>query len=209
MGNFIVEKSDWATEKGGQIIFSFSLVCINTCMTHKEIALHKAYMEWMLQHANRFTHAVTLTLKPYRTVMTNRGEMREVLTPIEAQRNFRQFLNRLNDSIYGNAVKRFDKGIFVIPMLEGKASGKLLHYHCAMGNFRPGLSERAISAKIMCAWHQTPFGNVQVDIVPMRDLGWLHYSGKEIGKAEWRGMRKYDIDVVDLSNLRFPSALLT
>ncbi|WP_413439146.1 hypothetical protein ACFDAU_06310 [Sulfuriferula sp. GW1] len=169
-------------------------------MTENQLHLRAASLDWMLKHADQFTLAVTLTLKPYRVVSTQKGDIREALTAIEAQRTFRQFLNRLNASLFGNA-KRHSKSVSVIPLLEGQATKKPLHYHCALGGFPADICDEAIAAKITSAWHQTSFGNQQIDIQPMQTGGWLTYAGKEIGLG--------NADVVDWENVRLSAASLT
>lgn len=170
-------------------------------MTEDQILLRATCFEFMQKHAEQFTHAVTLTLKPYRMVASEYGDLRQVLTPIEASANFRHFLKRLNAETYGNATKRFGKSVTAMPLLEGHATHKLLHYHCALGNFPVDLCEKGITAKITSAWHQTAFGNAQIDIQPMRTSGWLNYAGKEIGFR--------NADVIDWENVRLSAASLT
>ena len=170
-------------------------------MTENQLRQRAACFEWMLKHADQFSHAVTLTLKPYRIVATDKGDVCQVLTDIEAKNTLRQFLNRLNVSLFGNAAKRYGKSVTVIALLEGTASKKLLHYHCALGNFPADQCEKAINAKIASAWHLTAFGNEQVKIKPMQTAGWLTYSGKEIGFA--------NADVIDWENVRLSAASLT
>ncbi len=145
----------------------------------------------MLKRAEGYTHANTLTLKPYRTVMTERGEVREKLTIDEARANMRHFINRLNTAIYGNAVKRFGKRIAILPALEG-AEGKSLHYHCAISNLPETLSEAALHAKVKEAWQLTHFGNEQIDVQRMQTTGWIGYMGKELGRG--------NTDVLDWEN---------
>ena len=163
-------------------------------MTNNEIALQKATMEWMLQKADSYTHALTLTLKPYRTVLTERGEIREALTKDNASANMRHFINRLNASLYGNAAKRYGKSITILATVEGEATNKLLHYHCAIGNLPDTLNEQTIHCKIKAAWEQTNFGNQQVNIQRMQTSGWLGYMSKEVGL--------HNTDVVDWENVR-------
>jgi hypothetical protein len=170
-------------------------------MTNDQLLLRAACFGFMQKHADRFSHAVTLTLKPYRIVASPVGDQRQVLTPIEASANFHHFLNRLNAELFGNAAKRFEKSVTAIPLLEGQATHKLLHYHCALGNFPIDLCEKGIAAKITSAWHLTAFGNAQIDIQPMRTSGWLNYAGKEIGFR--------NADVIDWENVRLPAASLT
>jgi hypothetical protein len=130
-----------------------------TIKTNHRPSQKQAYLDWLLQAADSYTHAATLTLKPYRTVLTPKGRFVISISPIEAQHNFVLFLKRLNSSMFGNAAKRYGKSVTVLPVLEGDGKIQLLHYHCAMGNFPAQLPTRAIDAKIISAWHQTPFGN--------------------------------------------------
>lgn len=90
-------------------------------MTEDQLFIRAACLEWMLKYADQFTHAVTLTLKPYRVIATEFGDVRQALSSIEAKTNFRHFLNRLNANVYGNAAKRFGKSITAMPLLEGQA----------------------------------------------------------------------------------------
>jgi hypothetical protein len=170
-------------------------------MTENQLLIRKASLEWMNENAEHLTHAVTLTLKPYRVVTTARGEFKQALTVIDAQRTFKQFLNRLNASVYKNAAKRCGKSVSVIPVIEGQATHKHLHYHCALGNFPATLCEKTIKAIIVSAWQQTEFGNEQIDIQPMQTIGWINYCGKEIGLK--------NADVIDWGNVRLPATSLT
>jgi hypothetical protein len=179
----------------------FRTIQLNNCMNQNDYAQKTAYYDWLLKDAASYSHAATLTLKPYRSILTVRGEYVEHLTTIEAQRNFGLFLKRLNQNLFGNAAKRFGKSVSVLPVLEGNGDTKLFHYHCAIGNFPSHLPANAIPTLIECAWQQTPFGNEQVDVKPMRDTGWLKYMGKEIGSR--------NTEVVDIQNLRLPTASLT
>lgn len=169
-------------------------------MTENDFKIRQAHIDWMQQYANEFTHAATLTLKPYRVVPTARGEMRETITQTAASQDFGFFIRRLNASLFGHAAKRFGKSIAILPTLEGLQHGKLLHYHCALGQFPTQLCEKAIEAKIREAWQKTRFGNEQVDVRRMATAGWLSYMGKEI--------RSYNADALDVANVRLPSASL-
>jgi hypothetical protein len=123
------------------------------------------------------------------------------LTDIEANRTFRLFLKRLNISIFGNTAKRYGKSLVVLPVLEGATTNKLLHYHCALGNFPSSLSSNAIEGKIKSAWHQTPFGNEHVFVKRIYSSGWVSYMGKEICSR--------NTVAVDVENTRLPTASLT
>ena len=148
----------------------------------------------MLEQSDCYTHAVTLTLKQSRTILTERGEMREALTVYNAKSNMRHFIKRLNYELFGNAAKRRGKSIAILTVLEGQSDGKNMHYHCAIGNLPDWLCESEIKGCIRGAWLQTTFGNVQMHIERMQTNGWLNYIGKELGQNSG--------DVVDWENTR-------
>lgn len=160
-------------------------------------ALQDAYFDWLLKDADQYTHAVTLTLKPKISVMTDKGLYFQTLTTSEAQKNFAHFIKRLNCALFGNAAKRYGKSVTVLPVLEANGQAQLLHYHCAMGQFPDHLPPAAIPQCIANAWHQTPFGHDHVHTQRIRDAGWGEYMGKEIDAR--------NSDVVDLLNLRLPA----
>ena len=121
--------------------------------------------------------------------------MREGLTKYNAIANMRHFINRLNAALYGNAAKRYGKSIAILTVLEGgEGTGKLLHYHCAIGNLPQRLCDKAVEGSIRGAWLQTGFGNEQMHIERMQTTGWLGYMAKDLRTA--------DGDVVDWENVR-------
>ncbi len=152
----------------------------------------------MVQNKNAFTHATTLTLRPYRTVLNSNGEAILKLTHIEAKETFRFFMKRLNASLFGNAARRFGTALYVIPVLEGQGTNKLLHYHCAIGNVPTGMSVDTLKTYIRTAWLKTPHGNEQIDVELIESAGWFAYMGKEIGIK--------NADVMDWTNVVIPSA---
>ncbi|MDR6420254.1 hypothetical protein J2801_002505 [Paraburkholderia phenoliruptrix] len=149
-----------------------------------------------MRYVSHFTHAVTLTMKPSRVVLTSAGQTVQRLTEIGAKENFRHFVKRLNASVYGSAAKRYGKTVYLIPVIEGAATGKQLHYHCMMGNFREGAQDGAVASSIRDAWLQTHFGNYQIDVQRMYSDGWIDYITKEVGMG--------DADNVDYGNVHVP-----
>jgi hypothetical protein len=143
------------------------------------------------------THAVTLTLKPNRALHTETGIIFESLDVFKARRTFRFFMNRLNKAVYGTSGARYGKRLFVIPVLEGQATGKHLHYHCAFGNFREVIDDLQINTLIKSAWIKTEFGAEQMVIKPIISADWFSYMGKEVALQ--------DKDVVDYDNVTLPS----
>ena len=164
-------------------------------MTDNEYKQRKVTLDWMLEHADCYTHAVTLTMKQSRRILTDRGEMRDDLTVYSANANMRHFIRRVNCELFGNAAKRYGKSIAIVSSLEGVLTGKNLHYHCAIGNLPDRLCERAIEGSIRGAWLQTNFGNRQMHIERMQTNGWLNYMVKDIGRQncevlDWENKRK-------------------
>lgn len=166
---------------------------LNTAMT-KNADIKNATRDWMLAHSWCLTHAVTLTMKQYRTIETDKGRTTQALTVEEARKNFRHFMSRLNRSMYGNGPKR----LYVIPVIEGIETGKLLHYHCAFGNFREEKSLAEIREAILDAWQKTSFGHEQIDVKPMYSDDWFSYITKEVGMG--------NADNVDYGNANVPEA---
>ena len=159
--------------------------------------------EWIAQGMRQCTYAATLTLKPYRNVMTEKGQIMQSLGVFEAQENFRHFLSRLNFNIFGNSAKRYNKRLIVIPALEGQVAPKLLHYHCGLGGFPAWLTEEQIRKEVILAWDKTAFGNQQVDVQSISNAdGWLAYITKEA---------KNILEAIDINNLHLPppATLLT
>lgn len=163
-------------------------------MRYDQLLQRQATTEWLLEHERYFTHAVTLTFKPYTTVMTERGQCNEQLTQEKATQNVRHFINRVNAELYGQNARRNGYSITLVGALEGEATGKHLHYHCAVGNLPANLSAAETYKKIASAWHLTRFGNEQVHVQAMTTTGWLGYISKDVGRM--------DTDVIDWENVR-------
>lgn len=167
-------------------------------MTEDQKGIQQACIEWMVQHKDAFTYAVTLTLKSYRRLENDRGQAVEQLTHLEAKRTFGYFKKRLNIALFGKAAKRYDRSFSVIPVLEGQGTNKRLHYHCAIGNLPAGLTIESFKAKVQEAWSNTPFGYDEIDVKPIDSADWFAYMGKEIGIK--------NADVLDWENVVIPSA---
>ena len=153
-------------------------------------------MDWMVEQAGGYTHALTLTMKQSRRVMTQRGEVVERLTTYSAATNMRHFINRLNAGLYGNAAKaaRGGKSIRLLGALEGGATGTNLHYHCVIGRLPEWMAAKERDGIIRAAWLQTHFGNEQVNIQALTTTGWMSYMVKELGKLS--------CDIIDWENVR-------
>lgn len=122
---------------------------------------------FILETAKDHDLAVTLTLKQ------QDGPTR--LDGIEASKNLRHFLNRLNKKVFGNAAQRFGKKVEVVPMLEASYAGRL-HYHLALKNPFPTMS--ICRSAIIDCWSKTRWGYDEVDVQPIYSAGWIDYITK-------------------------------
>lgn len=128
--------------------------------------------------------AVTLTMRKRASGLTC-GHM-------EASRNFRHFMNRVNRRIFGSASKRYGKKLQVFPVLESNADDRL-HYHILVD--RPDrITAAEFDSLIREEWSQTTFGYHEVDVKPVHDDGWLSYLCK--GRQKPGGL----LDSIDWNN---------
>ena len=90
---------------------------------------------------------------------------------IQAQRNFRYFINILSRKTVG----RFEK-INIIPVLEGDEV-KHLHYHMII--MKPGkMTDSEFRSVILESWKKTDLAGEQVNIQEMYSSKWCGYISK-------------------------------
>ena len=112
----------------------------------------------------------------------------EKLDDINACQNFRHFMNLLNCSVYGNAYKRYQRRLGVVPVLENSLNNRL-HYHLVLE--RPAfIALNEFKEIIACSWGKTKFGYGEIDIQNIYSDGWIDYITKF----------KFSEDQVDLVN---------
>jgi len=112
--------------------------------------------------------AVTLTMKQR---VNNKS-----LDNISSSQNLRHFLNVLNKKCFGNAYKRFNKRLRVLPSLERSSDGRW-HYHLILENpylDNPSKFERMVEF----AWFKTDYGYRKIDIQYKANKGWGDYITK-------------------------------
>ena len=131
--------------------------------------------------------AVTLTMR--QTIVSDSGE-KVFIDADQAGRNLRHFLNKLNVKTYGNAFKRYNKRLEVIPTYE-YADGKHLHYHLVIKKPQR-LTDRRFDSLIRTNWISTDWGLWSIDIKRVSDSGWLEYVTKDTS---------VDFENVDIGNL--------
>lgn len=123
-------------------------------------------------------HAVTLTMK--------QGLNYGTFVPLAhqaASKNYRHFLNLLNDRVFGKAAQRFGRRVNAISVIEG-GCGKRIHIHGVIDCPIPDLVP-SFPVLIAEAWHKTDWGHHQMDIQPGADAGWTKYMSKLRDKPDY------------------------
>jgi hypothetical protein len=159
-----------------------------TLEIHKEIEKHQfkinAYkastFEWLKSNEHLYTHALTLTFRParinaYTKKLNNSLVMCSPEMVLQYKESMRQFIRRLNKSIYGSAGVRKNK-LVIVPVIEGLFGDKVPHYHCCVG-VEPSKFDM-LETSIKESWSEVPFSGNQIKVEPYRDSGWLTYINK-------------------------------
>jgi hypothetical protein len=126
---------------------------------------------------------VTLTLKQARKSDNGRWVR---IDEHECRRAFHHFMNLLNRAVYGTTVRRFGKGIRVIPVLEKETGGRW-HIHCAIEppDHADGIVMDAVSFESLIhdCWSKVHWA-YEVDLVrDNADRGWIEYLLKPHQKS--------------------------
>ena len=135
-------------------------------MSYKE--LNGRLKEYVKDFDVNNTFGVTLTLK--------QGIKNQKLDEISCSQNLRHFLNVLNQKVFGNRVKRFNKRLRVLPILE-MSKGNRLHYHLTLENPFPKDPNR-FSDLIEVVWNKTKFGHRHIHIHKNVNWEWNDYITK-------------------------------
>ena len=98
------------------------------------------------------------------------------LDEVRASKNLRHFLNRLNRSIFGQAFKRYDRRLNVVPVIERSSPGRL-HFHLVIQNPYPDSPAR-FEQMIGEEWSRTDFGYGETHVDQLIDHGWTDYISK-------------------------------
>ncbi len=135
-------------------------------MSYKE--LNGRLKDYVVDFDVNNTFGVTLTLR--------QGIKNQKLDDISSSQNLRHFLNVLNQKVFGNRVKRFNKRLRVLPILE-MSKGNRLHYHLTLENPFPKDPNR-FSDLIEVVWNKTKFGHRHIHIHKNVNWEWNDYITK-------------------------------
>lgn len=127
------------------------------------------------------TIAVTLTLKQSYEIKTPRGNYQQRLNHQECALIANRFKKKLNQMIFGNAAKRFNRSLTYLFSIEGGSGGLNLHLHVAIGGFPAHIKFTEISELIKRASRKVSEINEQID-TQVCDSGWSEYLVKKVGK---------------------------
>lgn len=131
--------------------------------------------------------AVTLTMK--QKFRSESGEL-VFLDVDKASQNLRHFLSVTNTDTFGNAFRRYNKRLEVIPVFEYDDSIHL-HFHLFIKKPQRYTASR-FAWVIRKNWSKTDWGLWSIDIVEDADYGWLKYITKKTS---------VEFENVDLGNL--------
>jgi hypothetical protein len=153
---------------------------------------------------------VTLTLKQAR--QADNGAWIKI-DEGECKRAFRLFMSRLNQTVYGNAVRRHSKRLRALPVLEkGEVRSLALrpsergnsgrwHIHCAI-ELPPHFDAVAFGALINECWTRVDWGYDRVLVRNGTDSGWIGYMLKARQKSKFDAL----LDCIILESLHNPIA---
>ena len=102
-----------------------------------------------------------------------------------SEQNFRHFRNVLNQKVFGNSYKRFNKQLQMLVIRE-VSSDKRHHLHCVVEQPKRYEFDEFVSL-INSVWSVTKFGYEQIHIEKpssqQREDGWLDYIMKDYTKV--------------------------
>lgn len=158
------------------------------------LRIRKEMQHWACVDAWSNRYAVTLTMKQCLVTPSLKGEHTVSLDDKIASRNFRHFLNLLNDEVLGRTERRKGNKIRVIPAWE-TSKDERLHGHAILE--RPtGPTDGEFRQLIKDKWSKTDWAYPQL-CIKEANSGWLNYMLKDRDK-------KSVADAIDWLNVHNP-----
>ena len=121
---------------------------------------------------------LTLTLKQARKA-DNSAWVR--IDESQCRKSFAVFMHQLDRAVYGNAVRRYDRRVRVIPTLEKDKDGRW-HIHAAI-ELPPHLEAAHFDEMIRECWSRIDWGYDRILVRDNADSGWLDYMLKPWQKS--------------------------
>lgn len=127
-----------------------------------DVSYRKSIRDYLRQVDLKNPFAITLTMNTVKWMSHSR--------------NFRHFMNRLNQSYLQNSYRKYGNRLTVIPVKEENSTVRP-HYHCVIDNPFPERDREFVNLVKTC-WKETVLGQGQIDIQRMVDFGWIDYMTK-------------------------------
>jgi hypothetical protein len=141
-----------------------------------------ALRAWLLERANDYPFALTLTLKTSIKVNTEKGAFHKKLTREDCEKAVERFEWKLNQVVFGTrSTKAYGRTLNFIPVLEGERSSKNLHLHLAIGGFPKFVRLNEVTVLIDKAKSYVDILNSE-SAITIADTGWCDYISKEAGR---------------------------
>jgi hypothetical protein len=158
------------------------------------LCVQKAMRHWARVHTWSNRYAVTLTMKQCLVTPSSKGDHKIWLDNKIASRNFRHFMNLLNDDVHGRSARRKGNKIRVIPAWETSKNDRI-HGHAILE--RPfGCTDEEFRQLLKEKWSKTDWAYHQLWIKEANS-GWLNYMLKFRGKESVA-------DAIDWENVHNP-----
>ena len=136
---------------------------------------------------------ITFTTKQKIQYRTPFGSITETISKTELRRTFRHFMNRLNQTYFGNSYRRFNKRLKVFNV-EEYSGDERLHLHTIL-QIPNNVSLSDFKNKVWELWFlKSKWGYYEVRFEEpkedyqygnqSKEVGWLNYSIKKIPKEE-------------------------
>src|SRR5262245_12813531 len=174
--------------------------------------------EWSQLNTSHWRSVFAFTLTVKQALLSDRGSLL-ALTEIQAKKELRYFMTRLNRTVYKCAARK-GKKLRVIPVVEKDADGRW-HYHLAIEP-PAHLNADQFAAQIISSWSKSPWAHRINSIKPETLRGWVYnaFQRRESAlpkldpeKDRWRiyllkkrgksGLENW-VDCIDLDTLNNP-----
>lgn len=140
-----------------------------------------ALQSWAFQLSQGFQFAVTLTIKRSFRILNDRGSHIHVLKREDCDAIASRFKLKLNREVFGKASERYNKSLKFLPVVEGGANGKNLHFHMAIGNYPFFLPLNRFPIMVINAIDKVYELDFEHEVKIM-DSGWIDYFIKDSGQ---------------------------
>jgi hypothetical protein len=189
-----------------------------TASEQRTSRLRSEIKQWSKLNTSHWRSVLAVTLTVKQALLSDRGGLLP-LTEVQAKKELRYFMTRLNRSVYGRAARKGRK-LRVIPVVEKEATGRW-HYHLALEP-PAHLNADQFAAQIISSWSKSLWAHRVNHIKPEAVCGWVYnaFQRKESvlpkldpEKDGWRlyllkkrgksGLENW-VDCIDLDTLNNP-----